>query len=199
MAGVKIEIPNQNRGVHEYEKFNLADKECVEWLIKLRSEIDESFKTQMFSNNNPFEASDIPNFRELISIMYIDLEVLIRGCGFTPTQLLVINKLMMGYDLADIDEMFLEQNYGLSETIFDMECDRIVEEADRVRTEWYKKMGFNVQEKKCSKCGEIKLVTKFDKDNRSKDGLHSNCKKCRKITSENTQKAEYGARSYYEG
>ena len=33
--------------------------------------------------------------------------------------------------------------------------------------------------KKCTKCGEIKLVEKFSSDKSKKDGLHSHCKKCK--------------------
>jgi hypothetical protein len=33
--------------------------------------------------------------------------------------------------------------------------------------------------KKCTKCGEIKLVEKFSSDKSRKDGLHSHCKKCK--------------------
>jgi hypothetical protein len=33
--------------------------------------------------------------------------------------------------------------------------------------------------KKCTKCGESKLVEKFGSDKSKKDGLHSHCKKCK--------------------
>ena len=35
-------------------------------------------------------------------------------------------------------------------------------------------------DKKCNKCGEVKKFSEFYKDNRSKIGLQSHCKKCRK-------------------
>jgi formylmethanofuran dehydrogenase subunit E len=41
--------------------------------------------------------------------------------------------------------------------------------------------GVNISKyKQCSKCGEIKLVQRFDKDAKGKDGYKNICKICRK-------------------
>ena len=35
-----------------------------------------------------------------------------------------------------------------------------------------------IETKKCSKCGELKLLSEFYKEKRVKSGLQSTCKKC---------------------
>lgn len=39
----------------------------------------------------------------------------------------------------------------------------------------------SVNEKKCSKCCEIKVFTEFPKNKKIKDGLHTVCKQCKKL------------------
>ena len=53
--------------------------------------------------------------------------------------------------------------------------------------------------KKCSNCGELKPFSEFSKDKCSKDGLQSNCKKCRKEYYENNkEKILKQKKDYYE-
>jgi hypothetical protein len=57
--------------------------------------------------------------------------------------------------------------------------------------------------KKCSKCGEIKLLSDFDKHKHQKDGLCTYCKKCRQLKDEeyyknNRDKASQRKKEYYQ-
>lgn len=54
-------------------------------------------------------------------------------------------------------------------------------------------------EKTCSKCGEIKFLTEFGKDRKSKDGHRADCNVCRKSyleKPENRLKAREASRKY---
>ena len=56
--------------------------------------------------------------------------------------------------------------------------DLIVKQYEKEYEEWYYLNIRKGEYKKCSKCGEVKLVSQFDK--KGKQGLQSRCKKCRK-------------------
>jgi hypothetical protein len=56
-----------------------------------------------------------------------------------------------------------------------------------------------METKKCSKCGEVKSVKEFDKGKRSKDGLRSQCKSCRKqYHAQHKEEKKQYRKQYYE-
>ena len=180
MGSVKVDTANLNTGYREFEKFNFSDKRCISEMIVSRIDNDVAFRCKIDHSPNPFFASDTQPFSELMMCMYMDLENLVSNSDMSKIELTIIDNLYLGYDFADIDELFLGQQYGLSESMFEDIVDKIKEANDKHRYECYEKNGIELFYKTCSRCDEEKLVSKFGKDIRLKDGLKSYCKSCDK-------------------
>lgn len=120
-----------------------------------------------------------------LSCIRTDLENLIKRTKFTDRQMEVLNLWMM--DLP----VYSDKNKGIKgiseilnikgqsvNTALNQAIDNIINAYEEQLEDWYYLNINKGKYKKCSKCGEIKLVQRFDK--KGKQGYQSRCKKCRK-------------------
>ena len=56
----------------------------------------------------------------------------------------------------------------------------IIKQYEEDYEDWYYLNIRKGQYKKCSRCGEIKLISQFNKEPKGKDGYKKHCKKCYK-------------------
>lgn len=84
------------------------------------------------------------------------------------------------YDITSLADK-LDWEYNKTRKIFDRLCkDCHSAFIEMFEEEFYYMNIVHGNYKKCSKCGEIKLVQRFDKKSDNKDGYDNRCKKCKK-------------------
>lgn len=145
--------------VKDYEQFDWFDKEHIKWLLKMKSKDD---------------------LQNDLACMVLDLNNLINKCNFKNDDLKII-ELWRNSDLTleDIGEELSVSQPSITQK-FNTIIKKITQQYEILLEDWlylnYRKGTY----KKCSKCGEIKLVSRFDIKKSSKDGFFPYCKKCRK-------------------
>ena len=112
-----------------------------------------------------------------LSCILVDLENLIKKVEFTDKQKKVLDRWINGMCVNDI-----AKDLGVKKITISQALDRVVELIIKQYEEEYENWYYlNIRKgtyKTCSKCGEIKLISQFDK--KGKQGFQSRCKKCRK-------------------
>lgn len=181
MGSVKVETPNQNRGIHEYENYTFTEIRIIEELILKRSRIDASFYLKVFKDMtfNAFKTNGVPDFKELLICIYLDLERIIKQCDFNKVQNQIIKLYMLGYETRDICEK-LDKTVDTIDTYFINICKSIKIKNDDNWYTWIRKSGYapKWKYKICSKCGAEKHKDFFGYDSRNKDRKKSICKIC---------------------
>lgn len=112
------------------------------------------------------------------AIIY-DLTNLINECKFTEEDLKIIDLYRIDDKLQSkiADVMGVTQS-AISQKIQSL-SNRISKKYNEIWEDWIYTEWVKGKYKKCSKCGEVKLIKFFGKWNRSSDGLRPECKNCR--------------------
>lgn len=148
--------PLKDSGEADYDMLDMFDKNVVKELLKVKKQVD---------------------LQDDLSCILVDLENLINKVEFTDRQKEVLNMWKNGVCIDDIAKDLKVRQNTISKTL-SRAVESIIKKYEEEYEDWYY---LNIRKgtyKKCSKCGEIKLISQFDKN--GKKGFKSMCKKCRK-------------------
>lgn len=148
--------PLKDSGCPDYDILDMFDKNVVKELLKVHKQVD---------------------LQDDLSCILVDLENLINKVEFTDRQKEVLNMWRNGMCIDDIAKDLKVRQNTISKTL-DRAVKSIIRKYEEEYENWYY---LNIRKgtyKKCNKCGEVKLVSQFDKN--GKKGLKSMCKRCRK-------------------
>lgn len=148
--------PLKDNGEADYDMLDMFDKNVVKELLKVKKQVD---------------------LQDDLSCILVDLENLINKVEFTDRQKEVLNMWKNGVCIDDIAKDLKVRQNTISKTL-SRAVESIIKKYEEEYENWYY---LNIRKgtyKKCSKCGEIKLISQFDKN--GKKGFKSMCKKCRK-------------------
>lgn len=151
--------PLKDSGEADYDNFDFFDKKQVRELLKIKK------------GKNDFQ-------NDLSCILY-DLEKLIEKCDFNEKHYAILDMLQNGLEQQQIGEILGVSKQNINSALNVM-LKMIINEYERQYTDWYYLNKAKGTYKKCSRCGEIKLVQEFGIDNNLKSGIMSACKECRK-------------------
>jgi predicted DNA binding protein len=148
--------PLKDSGEADYDMLDMFDKNVVKELLRVKKQVD---------------------LQDDLSCILVDLENLINKVEFTDRQKEVLNMWKNGVCIDDIAKDLKVRQNTISKTL-SRAVESIIKKYEEEYENWYY---LNIRKgtyKKCSKCGEIKLISQFDKN--GKKGFKSMCKKCRK-------------------
>ena len=148
--------PLKDNGKADYNELDMFDKNVVKELLRVHKQVD---------------------LQDDLSCILVDLDNLINKIEFTNKQRIVLNMWSDGVEPIVIARTLSMKQSAVNKYI-DTIVGMIVKQYEKEYEEWYY---LNIRKgtyKQCSKCGEIKLISQFDK--KGKQGLQSRCKKCRK-------------------
>lgn len=111
-----------------------------------------------------------------LTCIAIDLENLLKKVKLTDNQREILNLWRQNKTQIEIGEILEISNSTVSRTIGTI-VKNIINEYERQYEDWYYLNIRKGEYKKCSKCGEIKLVSRFNKN--GSRGYMSMCKECR--------------------
>ena len=148
--------PLKDNGGADYDLLDMFDKEVVKELLRVHKGVD---------------------LQDDLSCILVDLENLINKIEFTDKQRKVLELWSNGLATGEISKKLnVKPNTVVS--CLNGVLDLIIKQYEKEYEEWYYLNIRKGEYKKCSKCGEVKLVSQFDKN--GKRGLYPRCKKCRK-------------------
>lgn len=110
----------------------------------------------------------------------VKINTLIDLCELNLNDRIILEMYRRNINQDEISKLFKVNQSSISKKI-----DRIVNKIINAYEEYYEDNYYYVymvkgEYKKCNCCGEYKLIKRFDKDKKSKDGYKNKCKKCRK-------------------
>lgn len=185
IASVHQETLNQNRNVHEWESISFSEVSTLKLLIKRRAEIDPFHIMKEEEEISCYSTNGVPVFYELIEVIYLDLDALIKQTELTNKQLWLLNKLMRGYTEADLAKALKMTNRSIM-TMLDTICNRLQATNERNWLNWLETSGnkkTTMNYKECKKCHEIKAVHESEfyvRPDNSGDGFNNICITCKK-------------------
>lgn len=148
----------------------LKDEGGADW-----EEFDELNNAHIKALLQLYKESNVYDFQSDLGCMFYDLQNVLDIVKLTKKQQEVLNLWMGNMSINDISKKLGKRASTVSEIL-----DKIVDKIVRVYEEQLEDLYYlNIRKgeyKKCSKCGEIKLVSKFNKD--GKGGIRSRCKIC---------------------
>lgn len=162
----------------EYKRLSLSDIKVIELLISYRYKYGESLSVDETSPSI-IGSSQGRNSEELIAI-YMSLDQYMEDCQFNEIQLKMLKMIGEGYSQEEIaKELNLRPAVirGRLNTIYS----RISKENERAwRIHTYTQK-LKLKTKTCSKCKKDLPATIefFSHLNRTRDGFHSQCRKCK--------------------
>lgn len=148
--------PLKDNGSADYDMLDMFDKNVVKELLRVHKQVD---------------------LQDELSCILVDLENLIKKINFTKRQREVLEMWSKGLSASAIARELNVKPQTIAASL-DSVIALIVKQYEKDYEDWYYLNIRKGQYKKCSKCGETKLISRFDK--KGKQGLHSRCKKCRK-------------------
>ena len=149
--------PLKDSGCADYDALDMFDKEVVKELLRVHKGVD---------------------LQDDLSCILVDLENLINKIEFTDKQRKVLELWSNGLATGEISKKLnVKPNTVVS--CLNGVVDLIIKQYEKEYEEWYYLNIRKGEYKKCSKCGEVKLVSQFDKN--GKKGLRSCCKKCESL------------------
>lgn len=150
--------PLKDSGYKSYEELDMFDECQLMELLRVHRDMD------------------IVDFQDDLNCILFDLNKLINECEFTEQQSKVLNLFSRGMTQDAISkELNIKQqtvNSHLNAII-----NKLINKYEESYIEWYYLNICRGEYKRCSKCGEIKLVYQFSKKG---DRLQSQCKQCQK-------------------
>ena len=111
-----------------------------------------------------------------LSVIIRDLEITVSQCKWTDRQKRILELLKTDMPLVQIAEE-VKLNSSDFNKEYNRMCKRIVDKNYEKIEDWYYLNIRYGSYKKCNKCGEVKLTTKFNKNGKY---YFSKCKECQK-------------------
>lgn len=148
--------PLKDNGGADYDLLDMFDKEVVKELLRVHKGVD---------------------LQDDLSCILVDLENLINKIEFTDKQRKVLELWSNGLVTGEISKKLKLDPSTITKCLNGV-VDLIIKQYEKEYEEWYYLNIRKGEYKKCSRCGEVKLVSQFDKN--GKRGLYPRCKKCRK-------------------
>ena len=163
----------------EFKSYTLGDVKVIELLLLYRYKYDDYFF--MKQESSLMAVNGVVPINEEVLLTYASLDDCIEKCKFDEVQLKMLELLGYGYTYEEISEVLgvlPSVIAGRMKTIYK----RIVKENV---WQWRKsiyKGKLELKTKTCSKCKDVLPATpEFYSDlERTKDGFHSQCRKCKK-------------------
>ena len=149
--------PLKDSGGADYDLLDMFDKEVVKELLRVHKGVD---------------------LQDDLSCILVDLENLINKIEFTDRQRKVLELWSNGLATGEISKKLKLDPSTVTKCLNGV-VDLIIKQYEKEYEEWYYLNIRKGEYKKCSKCGEVKLVSQFDKN--GKKGLRSCCKKCESL------------------
>ena len=148
--------PLKDNGKADYDILDMFDKNVVKELLRVHKQVD---------------------LQDDLSCILVDLENLINKIEFTNKQRIVLNMWSDG-----VEPIIIARTLNMKQSAVNKYIDTIVgmiaKQYEKEYEEWYY---LNIRKgiyKQCSKCGEVKLISQFNKDSKGKDGYRKYCKDC---------------------
>ena len=146
--------PLKDNGGADYDELDMFDKNVVKVLLQVHKQVD---------------------LQDDLSCILVDLDNLINNVEFTKRQYEVLELWRNGLTIENISKELHVKENTVSITL-DRAIDSIIKQYEKEYEEWYY---LNIRKgtyKKCSKCGEVKLISRFSKNG---NRLRGNCKDCK--------------------
>ena len=146
--------PLKDNGGADYDELDMFDKNVVKMLLQVHKQVD---------------------LQDDLSCILVDLDNLINKIKFTERQYEVLELWRNGLTIENISKELHVIQSTVSITL-DRAIDSIIKQYEKEYEEWYY---LNIRKgtyKKCSKCGEVKLISQFSKNG---NRLRGNCKDCK--------------------
>lgn len=148
--------PLKDNGCADYDELDMFDTDVIKELLRVKKEID---------------------LQDDLSCILVDLDNLINKVNFTDKQNEVLELWRKGLETNAIaEELKIKPQTvldGLNRAI-----NSIVKQYEEDYENWYYLNIRKGQYKTCSRCGETKLISRFDKDKTGKYGVRGYCKDC---------------------
>lgn len=149
----------------------LKDEGSSDW-----DEFDELNNSHIKSLLQLYKESEIYDFQDDLGCMFQDLENVLSEVKLTDKQREVLKLWMSGMTIKNISKELNKKQQAISQML-DTIVEKIVKVYEEQIEDWYYLNIRKGEYKKCNKCGEVKLINKFNKN--GKKGYLSICKKCR--------------------
>ena len=146
--------PLKDNGGADYDELDMFDKNVVKELLQVHKQVD---------------------LQDDLSCILVDLDNLINNVEFTERQYEVLELWRNGLTIENISKELHVKENTVSITL-NRAIDSIIKQYEKEYEEWYY---LNIRKgtyKKCSKCGEVKLISQFSKNG---NRLRGNCKDCK--------------------
>ena len=146
--------PLKDNGGADYDELDMFDKNVVKVLLQVHKQVD---------------------LQDDLSCILVDLDNLINNIKFTERQYEVLELWRNGLTIENISKELHVKENTVSITL-NRAIDSIIKQYEKEYEEWYY---LNIRKgtyKKCSKCGEVKLISRFSKNG---NRLRGNCKDCK--------------------
>lgn len=150
--------PLKDDGFPCWDELDMFDKKHIKELLKVKRGND---------------------LQDDLSCIVMDLNNLLDTIEFTDNQRNVLELYRKGLSITEISNE-LDLHHSVVNRTLNSILNLIIKAYEEIYTDWYYLNICKGEYKKCSKCGEIKLVSEFNK--KGKQGYQPNCKKCRKTT-----------------
>ena len=148
--------PLKDEGGADYNELDMFDKNTVKELLRVHKQLD---------------------LQDDLSCILVDLDNLIRKINFSERQYEILNMWRNGLETGVIAKNLNIKPQTVTGSL-NSAVDLIIKQYEEDYENWYYLNISKGQYKKCSRCGEVKLISQFDK--KGKQGYQSRCKKCRK-------------------
>lgn len=150
--------PLKPEGCPDYNELDMFDKDTVKELLRVHKQLD---------------------LQDDLSCILVDLDNLIRKINFSERQYEILNMWRNGLETGVIAKNLNVKPQTVTGGLNSI-VDLIIKQYEEDYENWYYLNIRKGQYKKCSKCGEVKLIRQFNKDKYKSDGLQSYCKICNK-------------------
>ena len=148
--------PLKDNGGADYDLLDMFDKEVVKELLRVHKGVD---------------------LQDDLSCILVDLENLINKIEFTDKQRKVLELWSNGLATGEISKKLNVKPNTVASCLNGV-VDLIVKQYEKEYEEWYYLNIRKGEYKRCNRCGNVKLVSQFNKN--GKKGLMPMCKECEK-------------------
>jgi phage pi2 protein 07 len=146
--------PLKDNGYPSWDELDMFDKKVVKELLRVHKGND---------------------LQDDLTCIIEDLKILIEKIDFTDKQRKILDMWSCGMTAEDISKYTKTTGDAVLKAL-DTIVNKIIKQYEEEYTDWYYLNICKGEYKKCSKCGEIKLVSNFCKNG---NRLRGNCKNCR--------------------